>query len=378
MPAGFLTALLRAHPLCPVTRKADPSGDASSTGSGGTCPMRGKAAPAASPQEAPVAINPANQMPAANQQMAPGQSAPLDTSRVESTIPQGDDKGNWVYPSQQMFYNALHRKGKAEGVAEEALESVVAIHNNMNEQTWKQVLAWEALHCAECKTPKLLRFMGRPDDLSPKAFLKYHLGMAPRPFDRHDWTVDRCGTEVRYIIDYYDVPELKGQDRVPGLHEEGAVPSIRVDARPALDSPTALFDRVRMAVGGGPAAEEAPAPSASAGAAEPAAEAAGAAAPPAGSGCPVQGSKAAAEANAVREACASRFEELQKCTDEKSGAMAQIALMMCIAQKVCPREADAFTSTPSTEYVLAQERFDAVEACVSRWGETTSQQVGSE
>ena len=23
------------------------------------------------------------------------------------------------------------------------------------------------------------------------------------PFDRHDWVVDRCGTEVRYIIDFY-------------------------------------------------------------------------------------------------------------------------------------------------------------------------------
>jgi hypothetical protein len=23
------------------------------------------------------------------------------------------------------------------------------------------------------------------------------------PFDRHDWIVDRCGTKVRYIIDFY-------------------------------------------------------------------------------------------------------------------------------------------------------------------------------
>lgn len=25
------------------------------------------------------------------------------------------------------------------------------------------------------------------------------------PFDRHDWTVNRCGKEVEYIIDYYSV-----------------------------------------------------------------------------------------------------------------------------------------------------------------------------
>ena len=59
-----------------------------------------------------------------------------------------------------------------------------------------------------------MRFVGKPDELSPKAMLKYYLGLAPRPFDRHDWTVDRCGTEVRYIIDYYDVAEKRGADRL--------------------------------------------------------------------------------------------------------------------------------------------------------------------
>ena len=28
----------------------------------------------------------------------------------------------------------------------------------------------------------------------------------PLPYDRHDWTVDRCGKEVEYVIDYYAVP----------------------------------------------------------------------------------------------------------------------------------------------------------------------------
>jgi hypothetical protein len=34
--------------------------------------------------------------------------------------------------------------------------------------------------------PKLLRFMGKPNDLSPKARLKMLFGH-PAPFDRHDW-----------------------------------------------------------------------------------------------------------------------------------------------------------------------------------------------
>ena len=32
------------------------------------------------------------------------------------------------------------------------------------------------------------------------------------PFDRHDWTVDRCGEEVRYIIDYYAIDGSHGTD----------------------------------------------------------------------------------------------------------------------------------------------------------------------
>jgi len=123
------------------------------------------------------------------------------------------------------------------------MDAVVAIHNNMNELTWKKVLDWEKLHCDTCENPRLIRFVGRPDELTPKAALRYYLGLAPRPFDRHDWTVDRCGTEVRYVIDYYDVPEAHGKDRLPQLDEEGAVPSIWVDVRPALDSPTAAVDR---------------------------------------------------------------------------------------------------------------------------------------
>ena len=26
------------------------------------------------------------------------------------------------------------------------METVVSVHNNMNENTWRQVMAWEALH----------------------------------------------------------------------------------------------------------------------------------------------------------------------------------------------------------------------------------------
>ena len=59
-----------------------------------------------------------------------------------------------------------------------------------------QVLHWEHLHPNNCGGPKLKRFMGRPQEYSPKARLLNFLGYK-LPFDRHDWVVDRCGKEVR-------------------------------------------------------------------------------------------------------------------------------------------------------------------------------------
>lgn len=93
-------------------------------------------------------IDPTNQMPSnPNQQPAPGQQVPLSTERVQSYIPKGGtEQETWTYPSPQMFWNALVRKGKSAGAKEEDMEVVVAIHNNMNENTWRAVQAWEALH----------------------------------------------------------------------------------------------------------------------------------------------------------------------------------------------------------------------------------------
>lgn len=56
-----------------------------------------------------------------------------------------------------------------------------------------------------------------------------------RPFDRHDWIVDRCGRDVRYIIDYYDSGVVDSEFKFAIL-----------DVRPALDSPSALWDRMKV------------------------------------------------------------------------------------------------------------------------------------
>lgn len=84
-----------------------------------SCPVR-RAPPASAPiDECPVrykhpvqynvksqVIDPANQMPASpSQQLAPGQTQPLPTERVQSGIPKGGAlDATWLYPSPQMVH----------------------------------------------------------------------------------------------------------------------------------------------------------------------------------------------------------------------------------------------------------------------------------
>lgn len=184
-------------------------------------------------------LNPANNMPLeANQQPCPGQRKPLSTYRVQSTIPKAGsaEYNTWLFPSPQMFFNALKRKGKGDDVSEEDMDSVVQAHNRMNEATWGHVQEWERLHVAECANPRLLRFQGKPDELSVRArWRSYVKGEAP--FDRHDWVVDRCGKEVRYIIDFY-FNEAKA----------GTAEAFNVDVRPAPDCWENVLDRVKMTI----------------------------------------------------------------------------------------------------------------------------------
>uniref|UniRef100_A0A3B0N6R4 Holocytochrome c-type synthase n=1 Tax=Theileria annulata TaxID=5874 RepID=A0A3B0N6R4_THEAN len=128
----------------------------------------------------------------------------LDTKREKSSIPRAGHDQNWIYPSPMQFYNALVMKNKDDGNSNYMTEAVKA-HNEVNEISWKKILKWEKLH---------------------QKFEK--------PFDRHDWYIDRCGKEIRYILDYYDDP--KSQNYL----------QVFVDVRPALDNFTNFFDRIKF------------------------------------------------------------------------------------------------------------------------------------
>lgn len=88
-----------------------------------------------------------------------GSQVDLSPLRVTSSIPRAapddsqsscpasnDQSVTWMYPSEQMFYKAMERKG-AQPKAED-MQLVVNIHNMVNEQCWVEVLKWEAQHKA--------------------------------------------------------------------------------------------------------------------------------------------------------------------------------------------------------------------------------------
>jgi cytochrome c heme-lyase len=268
MPAGALNP--SSDGSCPYTPETNPE---SSQGTPATLLSR---------------MNLLNYMPSnIPQTRASTQTVDLPTERELSSIPKGesDGDGNWVYPSPQQMYNAMLRKGYTD-TDETAVESMVSVHNFLNEGAWGEIVEWErrfsnglsagwqackqgeegsmaganlGRNAEQVAQPRLLRFMGRPKDITPKASMLQVMGWiyperyecvfpsivtkitkkcrTEPPFDRHDWYVQRqvrgqAPFEKRYVIDYYaGPPEPTGE------------PVFFLDVRPAIDSPSAVAER---------------------------------------------------------------------------------------------------------------------------------------
>ncbi|KAI9788828.1 MAG: Cytochrome c1 heme lyase [Candelina submexicana] len=99
--------------------------------------------------------------------------------------------GNWIYPSEEMFFNAMRRKNYDPKT--EDMKAIVPIHNAVNERAWAEIKEWEKGRGAEA----------------------------------HDWIVDRCGTKVEYVIDFY-----AGRDEM----KQGKSLNFYLDVRPKLNS----------------------------------------------------------------------------------------------------------------------------------------------
>ena len=164
----------------------------------------------------------------------PSSPTPAGARPANSEKDTGADKasGNWIYPSERMFFDAMRRKSFDPN--ETDMRTIVPIHNAVNERAWHEIKAWEAGRGADaCGGPKLESFSGLSTSLTPRARWKTLIGYQP-PFDRHDWVVDRCGTKVDYVIDFYAGKSVPGKD---GLN-------FYLDVRPKLNSWEAIKTRV--------------------------------------------------------------------------------------------------------------------------------------
>ncbi|KAI1616608.1 cytochrome c/c1 heme-lyase [Exophiala viscosa] len=155
----------------------------------------------------------------------PQSSRPLSQDRVVSSIPRAatpestlstpannesetgtSASGNWIYPSESQFFNAVMRKQTSSNPSDliSSISHIIPIHNAVNERAWTLIRKWEGDSSASCGGPKLQSFKGLGSGaISPKARMKTFMGYT-EPFDRHDWVVERCGGEtVEYVIDFY-------------------------------------------------------------------------------------------------------------------------------------------------------------------------------
>ncbi|KNG80807.1 cytochrome c heme lyase [Aspergillus nomiae NRRL 13137] len=277
-------------PACPMhTGNSSPPVSSSVPEPPSACPVRSKDSPFYVPPKSKSSdtplpskpenkstlskMNPLNYMfSSISQERAPNQTVDLPLEREPSSIPRGDTDSNWEYPSPQQMYNAMLRKGYTD-TPQDAVEAMVAVHNFLNEGAWDEIVGWERIFSKGLKNgwekcrrgeenialdaarevtdagtpenqPRLLRFQGRPQELTPKAQVLQTLGWlypakfgTPPPFDRHDWFVMRQTPsgpkEVRYVIDYYSGPP-----------EPTGEPVFYLDIRPALDTPTAAVERL--------------------------------------------------------------------------------------------------------------------------------------
>ncbi|GAA5940986.1 hypothetical protein JCM3775_001113 [Rhodotorula graminis] len=215
--------------------------------------------------------------PASTAADAPPSACPMHESERAAAVPSED---NWVYPSPASFYSALERKNRNPNARDMGI--VVPIHNAVNERVWNQVLDWEreALGLPHGVDPgsKLVSFVGKPKEVSPRARWKTLIGYTA-PFDRHDWLVDRpvvppstsspsssttdasstdpsqpSSVRVRYVIDFYTgrgtgllappAPPSSSSSSSAPAPEANFRPNFAffIDCRPALDG----WEGIRM------------------------------------------------------------------------------------------------------------------------------------
>ncbi|ETN46242.1 uncharacterized protein HMPREF1541_00426 [Cyphellophora europaea CBS 101466] len=147
--------------------------------------------------------------------------------------------GNWIYPSESQFFNAVMQKQTASDPSAllSSIGHIIPIHNAVNERAWTLIRSWEGGASDSCGGPKLASFAGKGAGAStPRAKWNTWVMGKLEPFDRHDWVVERCdGQMVEYVIDFY-----QGKGSTGNPNDQNV--NFFLDVRPKLNS----FEGVRM------------------------------------------------------------------------------------------------------------------------------------
>ncbi|QID86367.1 Cytochrome c1 heme lyase [Saccharomyces pastorianus] len=150
----------------------------------------------------------------------------LSQSREVSTIPRTDSDKNWIYPSEKQFYEAMMKKNWDPNSND--MKVVVPLHNSINERVWNYIRSWEDKQGGEaCGGIKLSNFKGDSKKLTPRAWFRSRILHLAKPFDRHDWQIDRCGKTIDYVIDFYSNDQNAPEQQQPLIY---------LDVRPKLNS----------------------------------------------------------------------------------------------------------------------------------------------
>ncbi|GMM36052.1 cytochrome c1 heme lyase [Saccharomycopsis crataegensis] len=161
----------------------------------------------------------------------------LPIAREVSSIPRTGEDSNWVYPSQKQFFEAMQRKNWNPEASD--MKTVVPIHNVVNERVWRLIQMWENGQGGDqCGGIQLTSFKGKSKKLTPRARWRLLWGYE-RPFDRHDWIVNRCGKDVEYVIDFYSGKQ----------DPNSKSPAFFLDVRPKLNSFEGWRLRISKALG---------------------------------------------------------------------------------------------------------------------------------
>ncbi|CCD23693.1 cytochrome c1 heme lyase CYT2 NDAI_0C00320 [Naumovozyma dairenensis CBS 421] len=135
-------------------------------------------------------------------------SSTITDERTVSSIPRTGTDSNWIYPSEKQFFEAMKRKNWNPN--ETDMKTVVPLHNSINERVWNYINQWE--HSTPCNDIKLTNFKGDSKKLTPRAWFRSTILHYSKPFDRHDWQIDRCGKKIDYVIDFY-CDEIETRDK---------------------------------------------------------------------------------------------------------------------------------------------------------------------